>query len=113
MSTSSSKEFHHGQKVTPDPPQPKTDFLSEDALLHRRAIDYYLKASAPDAPIFILNDNLSFEDALAHAAELLHCAVETANASGEVMKAPQRAVMHLVEMAKGVVDQALECAQPR
>lgn len=29
------------------------------------------------------------------------------------MKAPQRAVMHLVEMAKGVVDQALECAQPR
>ena len=101
------------KKVTPDPPQPKTDFLSEDALLHRRAIDYYLKASAPDAPTFILNDNLSFEDALAHAADLLHCAVETAHASGEVMKAPQRAVMHLVEMAKGVVDQALECAQPR
>ena len=27
-------------KVTPDPPKSKTDFLSEDALLHRRAIDY-------------------------------------------------------------------------
>ena len=88
-------------------------FPSEDDLLNRRAIDYYLKACAPDAPTFILNDNLSFEDALAHAADLLHCAVETAHASGEVMKAPQRAVMHLVEMAKGVVDQALECAQPR
>jgi hypothetical protein len=87
-------------KATSASTENKTDFLSEDALLHRRAIDYYLKASAPDAPIFILNDNLSFEDALAHA-------------SGEVMKAPQRAVMHLVEMAKGVVDQALECAQPR
>ena len=89
------------------------NFPSEDALLHRRAIDYYLKASAPDAPTFILNDNLSLEDALAHAADLLHCAVETAHGSGEVMKAQQRAVMHLVEIAKGVVDQALGCVQPR
>ncbi|QXH66784.1 DUF3077 domain-containing protein [Pseudomonas asgharzadehiana] len=100
-------------KITPDPPKPNANFPSEDALLHRRAIDYYRKACAPDAPTFILNDNLSLEDALAHAADLLHCAVEAAHASGEVMKAPQRAVMHLVEMAKGVVDQALGCAQPR
>ncbi|NMY07812.1 DUF3077 domain-containing protein [Pseudomonas veronii] len=96
-------------KVTPDPP----DFLSEDALLNRRAIDYYLKASAPDAPTFILNDNLSLEDALAHAADLLHCAVKTAHLPGEAMNAQQRAVMHLVEMAKGVVDRTLECVQPR
>lgn len=39
-------------KVTPDPP----NFLSEDALLNRRAIDYYLHACAPDAPNFVLND---------------------------------------------------------
>lgn len=96
-------------KVTPDPPR----FLSEDALLNRRAIDYYLKACAPDAPTFTLNDNMSFEDALAHAADLLHCAVETAHSSKEAMKAQQRAVMHLVEMAKEVVDRALECVQPR
>ena len=89
------------------------NFLSEDALFNRRAIDYYLKACAPDAPNFILNDNLSFEDALAHAADLLHCAVETAQASGEVLSAQQRAVMHLVGMAKGVVDRALECVQPQ
>ncbi len=95
-------------KVTPDPPS----FLSEDALLNRRAIDYYLKASAPDAPAFTLNDNLSLEDALAHAADLLHCAVGSAQASGAVMDVQQRAVMHLVEMAKGVVDRALECVQP-
>ncbi|SDU10801.1 hypothetical protein SAMN04490197_2895 [Pseudomonas orientalis] len=55
-------------KATSASTDTRADFLSEDALLHRRAIDYYLKASAPDAPIFILNDNLSFEDALAHAA---------------------------------------------
>ena len=95
-------------KVTPDPPS----FLSEDALLNRRAIDYYLKASAPDAPAFTLNDNLSLEDALAHAADLLHCAVGTTQVSGEVMDVQQRTVMHLVEMAKGVVDRALECVQP-
>ncbi|MGY2140114.1 DUF6124 family protein [Pseudomonas reactans] len=89
------------------------NFLSEDALLNRRAIDYYLKACAPDAPNFILNDNLSFEDALAHAADLLHCAVETVQDSAEVLSAQQRAVMHLVGMAKGVVDRALECVQPR
>ncbi|KGE66614.1 MULTISPECIES: DUF6124 family protein [Pseudomonas] len=89
------------------------NFLSEDALLNRRAIDYYLKACAPDAPNFILNDNLSFEDALAHAADLLHCAVETVQESAEVLSAQQRAVMHLVGMAKGVVDRALECVQPQ
>ena len=91
----------------------QTNFLSEDALLNRRAIDYYLKASAPDAPNFVLNDNLSFEDALAHAADLLHCAVETAQVAGETISAQQRAVMHLVGMAKGAVDRALECVQPR
>ena len=96
-------------KVTPDPP----NFLSEDALLNRRAIDYYLKACTPDAPPFILNDNLSLEDALAHAADLLHCAVGSAHSSGQTMDVQQRAVMHLVEMAKGVVDRALECVQPR
>src|SRR5471032_1331310 len=96
-------------KVTTDPP----NFLSEDALLNRRAIDYYLHACAPDAPNFVLNDNLSFEDALAHAADLLHCAVETAQVAGETISAQQRAVMHLVGMAKGVVGRALECVQPR
>ncbi len=96
-------------KVTPDPP----NFLSEDALLNRRAIDYYHKACTPDASPFILNDNLSLEDALAHAADLLHCAVGSAHSSGKTMDVQQRAVMHLVEMAKGVVDRALECVQPR
>ncbi|MGE1152251.1 DUF3077 domain-containing protein [Pseudomonas sp. ICMP 460] len=96
-------------KVTPDPPT----FLSQDALLNRRALDYYLKACAPDAPNFVLNDNLSFEDALAHAADLLHCAVETTNSLGDVVNPQQRAVMHLVGMAKEVVDRALECVQPR
>jgi len=53
------------------------------------------------------------EDSLAHAADLLHCAIETAHSSAESMNVQQRAVMHLVEMAKVVVDQALDCTQSR
>ncbi|WP_426134595.1 DUF3077 domain-containing protein [Pseudomonas sp. PWP3-1b2] len=100
-------------KATSTSTDTQANFLSEDALLNRRAIDYYLKACAPDAPNFVLNDNLSFEDALAHAADLLHCAVETAPSLDEAANPQQRAVMHLVGMAKEVVDRALECVQPR
>ncbi|OPA97477.1 DUF3077 domain-containing protein [Pseudomonas fluorescens] len=100
-------------KATSTSTDTQTNFLSEDALLNRRAIDYYLKASAPDAPNFVLNDNLSFEDALAHAADLLHCAVETAPSLDEAANPQLRAVMHLVGMAKEVVDRALACVQPR
>lgn len=56
---------------------------------------------------------MSLEDALAQAADLLHCAVGTAHSSGEAMDVQQRAVMHLVEMAKMVADRAVECLQPR
>lgn len=100
-------------KATSASTDTQSKFLSEDALLNRRAIDYYLKACTPDASPFILNDNLSLEDALTHAADLLHCAVGSAHSSGQTMDVQQRAVMHLVEMAKGVVDRALECVQPR
>ncbi|MBT9303142.1 MULTISPECIES: DUF3077 domain-containing protein [Pseudomonas] len=99
-------------KITPDPPLSHKDFLSDNPLT-RRAIDYYLKASAPDAAPYIINDNLSFEDALARAADLLHCAVTTAQVGIDAMNGHQRAVMHLVEMAKVVVDQSLDCLRPR
>ncbi len=46
-------------------------------------------------------------------AELLQCAVATSQALGEPLAAPQREVMHLVEMAKLVAERALECLQPR
>ena len=44
-------------------------------------------------------------------AELLQCAVATSQVLGEPLGAPQRAVMHLVEMAKLVADRAVECMQ--
>ncbi|MFQ6594045.1 MULTISPECIES: hypothetical protein [Pseudomonas] len=62
---------------------------------------------------FVVNEELSFEDAWVRVAELLQCAVATSQVLGEPRAAPQRAVMHLVEMAKMVADRAVECLQPR
>jgi len=65
--------------------------------------------SSPETNPFIVNEELSFEDAWVRVAELLQCAVATSQLLGEPMAAPQRAVMHLVEMAKMVADRAVEC----
>ncbi|MBC3255154.1 hypothetical protein HU733_06610 [Pseudomonas paralactis] len=62
---------------------------------------------------FTVNEDLSFEDAWVQVAELLHCALATSQVIGESVAAPQRAVMHLVEMAKMVADRAVECLQPK
>ncbi|WP_053138181.1 hypothetical protein [Pseudomonas sp. MIACH] len=58
---------------------------------------------------FSVNEELSFEDAWVRVAELLQCAMATSQVLGEPQGAPQRAVMHLVEMAKMVADRAVEC----
>ena len=100
--------FHHGQS------HPRSTQLPQRRRPAQPPSHRLLPQSLrPDAANFVLNDNLSFEDALAHATDLLHCAVETAHGSAGAMNAQQRAVMHLVGMAKDVVGRALECVQPR
>ncbi|WP_138761846.1 MULTISPECIES: hypothetical protein [Bacteria] len=69
-------------------------------------------SSHPTNP-FTVNEELSFEDAWVQVAELLHCALATSQVIGDSAAAPQRAVMHLVEMAKMVADRAVECLQPK
>ncbi|RFD34328.1 hypothetical protein CER19_00720 [Pseudomonas sp. GL93] len=71
-----------------------------------------LPSSGATSP-FTVNEELSFEDAWVQVAELLHCALATSQVIGESVAAPQRAVMHLVEMAKMVADRAVECLQPK
>lgn len=68
--------------------------------------------SSPATNPFTFNEELSFEDAWVRVAELLQCAVATSQVLGEPLAAPQRAVMHLVEMAKMVADRAVECMRP-
>lgn len=62
---------------------------------------------------FTVNEELSFEDAWMQVAELLHCALATSQVIGESLAAPQRAVMHLVEMARMVADRAVDCLQAK
>ncbi|WLI28870.1 hypothetical protein PSH61_24210 [Pseudomonas rhodesiae] len=68
--------------------------------------------SSPATNPFTVNEELNFEDAWVRVAELLQCAVATSQVLGEPVAAPQRAVMHLVEMAKVVADRAVECMRP-
>ena len=68
--------------------------------------------SSPATNPFTVNEELSFEDAWVRVAELLRYAVVTSQLFGEPVAAPQRAVMHLVEMAKVVADRAVECMRP-
>ncbi|MDQ0652239.1 hypothetical protein [Pseudomonas cedrina] len=77
-------------------------------------MDNVVLGSPPSAATkpFVVNEELSFEDAWVRVAELLQCAVATSQVLGEPQGAPQRTVMHLVEMAKMVADRAVECMQP-
>ncbi|MBT2371507.1 DUF6124 family protein [Pseudomonas fluorescens] len=66
---------------------------------------------APPFAFFIPHPELSFEDALAHASALLNCAV--ACESADQLSGSSRAAMHLVEMAKVMVDRSLDCLHPQ
>ena len=72
---------------------------------------------APELQFFATTPDLSFEDALAHASSVLRCAAVAAQTAGEQLDGTSRtlviSVMHLVEMASGMVDRSLECILPR
>ena len=74
-------------------------------------------APAPELQFFATTPDLSFEDALAHASSVLRCAAVAAQTAGEQLDGTSRtlvsSVMHLVEMASGMVDRSLECILPR
>ena len=74
-------------------------------------------APAPELQFFATTPDLSFEDALAHASNVLRCAAVAAQTAGEQLDGTSRtlviSVMHLVEMASVMVDRSLECILPR
>ena len=65
----------------------------------------------PSSP-FSVSEQLSTEDALVHASELLHCAIATAYESGDSLEGSSRdlafSVLHLVQMASAMVDRSLD-----
>jgi hypothetical protein len=58
----------------------------------------------PPHPFFITHPELSFEDALAYASDLLQCA--------EALGDSSKAASYLAKMAKVMVDRSLECMTP-
>ncbi|KPW18532.1 Uncharacterized protein ALO91_05186, partial [Pseudomonas syringae pv. aceris] len=77
-----------------------------DGLLKLQEIHHMLKI-VPDPPLFTANPNVSHEDALMHASDLLRCAATSACEFSDSMTGTQRdmtlSIMHLVEMAKVMV----------
>ncbi|WP_085648257.1 MULTISPECIES: DUF6124 family protein [Pseudomonas] len=82
----------------------------------QRALDYYLKpaVSEPDAEerFFGVNSNLSGEESLVHASDLLRCAAATAFKAADGLQGVNRdlafSVVHMVDMARAMVDHSLD-----
>jgi len=92
-------------KIVPDPPR-----FTQDREAVDRALSHYL----PDRsyhPIFTAHPDVSFEDAIAQISEILRCAAATASAQTSTGENRDLAcaTVHLIDMAKTLADQALNC----
>ncbi|RSC26538.1 hypothetical protein EGT09_08965 [Pseudomonas putida] len=89
---------------------PEKDLDGEAA---RRALDYYLNPTPPhtgiDSVPWRLRDEVSPEQANAHALALLRCAAATAQQTGSHQQGTTRevlfALMHMVNMARAMLEQ--------
>jgi hypothetical protein len=103
--------------VTPDPslkPTPATPIF--DKAVVKRAMACYLPTGrSPDPSQDSSLDYLSLEATLLHALDFLRCASATAYELGDDLSGSQRdlafASMHMVEMAKVMVERSLECVE--
>ena len=85
----------------------------------QRALDYYLKPAVSEEVVetrfFEVNRNISREEALVHASDLLRCAAATAYESGNNIQGTNRqlafSTVHMIDMARALVDRSLESAQ--
>lgn len=82
----------------------------------QRALDYYLKPAVSEEGgaerFFDVNRNVSSEEALVHASDLLRCAAATAYESASHLQGTSRdlafSAVHMIDMAKAMVDRSLE-----
>jgi hypothetical protein len=109
---------HPGHDL-PDMPIDTTFTSPEGSAAAQRALDYYLKPPVSEEPaethFFDVNRNVSSEEALIHASELLSCAAATAYESGNNLQGANRhlafSTVHMIDMAKALVDRSLECVK--
>ncbi|EJN30144.1 MULTISPECIES: DUF6124 family protein [unclassified Pseudomonas] len=82
----------------------------------QRALDYYLKPTVSEPEVderfFNVKRHLSGEEALVHASDLLRCAAATAFKAAENLQGASRdlafSVVHMVDMARAMVDHSLD-----
>jgi hypothetical protein len=87
-----------------------------DSAAAQRALDYYLKPAiseeVAEPRFFDVNRNISGEEALVHALDLLRCAAATAYESASHLQGANRdlafSTVHMIDMAKAMVDRSLE-----
>lgn len=101
-------------------PLPETPGHNELRDMHssgaaQRALDYYLKedmsAQIPNEGLFAIKPDITQEEALVHAADLLRSAAATAYESANSHQGNQRdlafSVVYLIDMAKAMVERSL------
>lgn len=85
----------------------------------RRAMDYYLKPliseSVGQERLFEVKRSISSEEAMIHASDLLRCAAATAYEAADHLHGANRdlafSVVHMIDLAKALVDRCLETGQ--
>lgn len=106
---------------TPDKALPQHPFDCtfpplQDCPAAQRALDYYLKPSVAQEEaehrFFDVNRNISGEEALVHACDLLRCAAATAHESASRLNGPGRdlalSVVHMIDLVKVMLDRSLD-----
>ncbi|OLF53119.1 DUF6124 family protein [Pseudomonas chlororaphis] len=105
--------------ISKDAPELETDLdfgALKDSEAARRAMDYYLKPvvseSALDEKFFEIKHNISGEEAMIHASDLLRCAAASAYEAADHLRGTRRdlafSVVHMIDMAKALVDRSLD-----
>lgn len=85
----------------------------------QRALDYYLKPAVSEPQVieqlFDVSRHVSREEALVHASDLLRCAAACAHESADSLQGASRdlafSVVHMIDMAKAMVDRSLDAEQ--
>jgi hypothetical protein len=87
----------------------------QDCPAAQRALDYYLKPGVSDEQehrFFDVNRNITGEEALVHACDLLRCAAATAHESANRLQGSSRdlafSVVHMIDLAKVMLDRSLD-----
>ncbi|WP_210643764.1 MULTISPECIES: DUF3077 domain-containing protein [unclassified Pseudomonas] len=102
-------------KDAPNSPFDVTFPSLQDCPAAQRALDYYLKPGVSDQAehrFFDVNRNISGEEALVHACDLLRCAAATAHESANRLQGSSRdlafSVVHMIDLVKVMIDRSLD-----